>query len=101
MDGRLLELAEMRYRTPMFLQALFELALEEQWFDLQHMVQHDMAKAILADYSLEQGLDYLDKQIYLTHWEDVIEVGWSAFCDHTGLSRDKVNQQLAHLREGF
>ena len=29
--------------------ALPELALEEQWFDLQHMIQHDMAKAILAD----------------------------------------------------
>ena len=47
----------------MFLQALFELAIEEQWFDLQHMVQHDMAKAILADYSLEQGQDYLNQKI--------------------------------------
>lgn len=101
MDDRLKELAENRYHQPFFLKALFELALEEQWFDLQHMVQHDMAKAILADYSLETGHDYLNQKIYLDHWEDVIEVGWRAFCDHTGLSREKVNQQLAHLRDSF
>jgi hypothetical protein len=101
MDQRLRELAEMRYRTPMFLQALFELAVEEQWFDLQHMVQHDMAKAILADYSMEQGRDYLDQKIYLTHWEDVIEVGWSAFCAHTGLTREKVNERLQSLHNGI
>src|SRR5579884_1379676 len=101
MDDRLKELAEDRYRQPFFLKALFELAVEEQWFDLQHMVQHDMAKAILADYSLEQGRDYLDQRIYLTHWEDVIEVGWSAFCDHTGLSRDKVNESLSKMRNQY
>lgn len=101
MDDRLRELAEMRYRQPTFLQTLFELAIEEQWFDLQHMVQHDMAKAILADYSLEKGKDYLNQKIYFDHWEDVIEVGWSAFCDHTGLTREKVQQHLATLREGF
>jgi hypothetical protein len=101
MDDRLRQLAETRYRQPFFLQALFELALEEQWFDLQHMVQHDMAKAILADYSLENGKDYLNQKIYFDYWEDVIEVGWTAFCNHTGLSREKVNQQLAQLRNSF
>jgi len=101
MNDRLRELAETRYQQPEFLKVLFELALEEQWFDLQHMVQHDMAKAILADYSLEQGKGYLNQDIYFSHWEDVIEVGWRAFCDHTGLPREKVNQQLATLREGF
>lgn len=101
MDERLQELAEMRYTQPFFLKALFELALEEQWFDLQHMVQHDMAKAILADYSLEKGQDYLNQKIYFDYWEEVIEVGWRAFCDHTGLPRDKVNQQLAQLRNSF
>jgi hypothetical protein len=101
MDHRLKELAEMRYRTPMFLKALFELAVEEHWSVLQHMIQHDMAKAILADYSLEKGYDYLDQKIYMTHWEDVIEVGWSAFCAHTGLTREKVDQHLAALRDGI
>jgi hypothetical protein len=101
MDERLRELAETRYRQPFFLQALFELALEEQWFDLQHMVQHDMAKAILADYSLESGLDYLNQKIYFDHWEDVIEVGWTAFCTHTGLTRDKVKQNLSSLHNSF
>src|ERR1700751_568093 len=94
MDNRLRELAESRYRQPEFLAALFELALEEQWFDLQHMVQHDMAKAILADYSYEQGKGYLKQDVFFSHWEDVIEVGWSAFCSHTGLSREKVKQHL-------
>lgn len=101
MDERLRELAEDRYRQPMFLQTLFELAVEEQWFDLQHMVQHDMAKAILADYSLEQGQDYLNQQIYFDHWESVIEVGWNAFCAHTGLPRERVNAALASLRDAF
>jgi hypothetical protein len=100
-DARLQELAEDRYKQPMFLRTLFELAVEEQWFDLQHMVQHDMAKAILADYSLEQGQDYLNQKIYLDHWEAVIEVGWKAFCDHTGLTREKVQQRLATLREAM
>jgi len=101
MDDRLKELAESRYQQEVFLATLFELAVEGQWFDLQHMVQHDMAKAILADYSYELGKDYLNRDIFLKHWEDVIEVGWKAFCDHTGLSRDKVNQQLQHLREAY
>jgi hypothetical protein len=101
MDDRLREIAEQRYHQPMFLQALFELAIEEQWFDLQHMVQHDMAKAILADYSLEQGQDYLNQKIYFDYWESVIDVGWRAFCDHTGLAREKVDARLASLREGF
>ena len=101
MDKRLRELAETRYRMPMFLQTLFELAIEENWFDLQHMVQHDMAKAILADYSMEKGHDYLDQKVYLSHWEDVIEVGWTAFCDHTGLSREKVDQRLSDLRRSL
>jgi hypothetical protein len=101
MDERLRQLAETRYRMPVFLQTLFELAVEEQWFDLQHMVQHDMAKAILADYSLEKGHDYLDQKDYLSYWEDVIEVGWTAFCAHSGLSREKVNQRLSELRSSL
>lgn len=101
MDNQLKELAERRYRQQAFLTTLFELAVEEQWFDVQHMVQHDMAKAILADYSLDLGKDYLNKDIFLSHWEEVIEVGWCAFCEHTGLSREKVRQKLEHLREAF
>lgn len=101
MDDRLREMAEERYRQKEFLAALFELALEEQWFDLQHMVQHDMAKAILADYSYELGRDYLNRDIFHANWEDVIEVGWIAFCEHTGLPRDKVKQHLHRLREAF
>ena len=101
MDNRLRELAETRYSQEVFLATLFELAVEGQWFDLQHMVQHDMAKAILADYSYELGKDYLNSDIFLAHWEDVIDVGWRTFCDHTGLSRDKVNQQLRRLREAI
>ena len=46
MDERLRELAHARYSQKAFLSALFELALEEQWFDVQHMVQHDMAKRL-------------------------------------------------------
>lgn len=101
MDNRLREMAESRYRQEVFLSTLFELAVEGQWFDLQHMVQHDMAKAILADYSYELGKDYLNKDIFHRYWEDVIEVGWIAFCEHTGLSRDKVNQHLRRLREAY
>ncbi len=101
MDNRLRELAENRYQQEVFLATLFELAVEDQWFDLQHMVQHDMAKAILADYSYELGKDYLNRDIFMTHWEEVIEVGWKAFCEHTGLSRDRVNQQLRRLREAY
>jgi hypothetical protein len=101
MNNRLKELAYMRYHQPEFLTTLFELAVEEQWFDLQHMVQHDMAKAILADYSDEQGRGYLDNEIYYSNWESVIDIGWTAFCEHTGLSREKVEQQLQLLREKF
>lgn len=101
MDDRLNELAKMRYGQPFFLQALSELAVEDQWFDLQHMVQHDMAKAILADYSLEKGCDYLDTSIYLAHWEEVIEVGWTTFCHHMGWTRDRVNEQLFQMRNGI
>ncbi len=100
MDNRLRELAETKYRQSAFLATLLELAVEEQWFDLQHMVQHDMAKAILADYSHERGEDYLNSKTFFDHWEDVIEVGWKAFCEHTGLPRDKVQQKLRLLREG-
>ena len=91
MDERLKEFAESRYSQPEFLKALFELALEEQWFDLQHIIQHDMAKAILADYSYELGKDYLNNDIYYNNWEAVIDVGWSKFCGHTGLTMDSVN----------
>ncbi len=100
MDERLRELAQTRYSQKQFLGALFELALEEHWFDVQHMVQHDMAKAIIADYSREMGNDYLNQDLYFEYWEEVIEVGWTVFCNHTGLSRQKVNASLAQLREG-
>jgi hypothetical protein len=101
MHDRLRELAETRYRQPIFLATLFELALEEQWFDVQHLVQHDMAKAILADFSVEQGLGYLNSQVYYDYWEDVIDIGWCAFCEHTGLSRERVKIQLEQLREAM
>src|SRR5579885_3027368 len=101
MDNRLQEMAETRYRQEVFLSTLFELAVEDQWFDLQHMVQHDMAKAILADYYYELGKGYLNKDIFAKYWEEVIEIGWKAFCEHTGLSRDKVNQRLKRLREAY
>lgn len=99
MDDRLRELAEGRYGQKEFLSALFDLALEEQWFDLQHLIQHDMAKAILADYSLEQGKGFLNQEIFYNNWEDVIAIGWSTFCKHTGLTMDKVNTNLETLRE--
>ncbi len=100
MDERLKQLAKVRYCQEEFLKTLFELALEEQWFDLQHMIQHDMAKAIIADYSYEMGQGYLNQDIFFSCWEEVIEVGWNAFCSHTGLSRDKVNNALERCREG-
>lgn len=83
------------------MRALFELALEEQWTDLSHMIQHDMAKAILADYSLEAGLGYLNQKVYMEFWEEVIEIGWTRFCQHTGLSRDKVDLCLKEYREAI
>ena len=101
MDQHLREMAEARYGQREFLSALFDLALEEQWFDLQHMIQHDMAKAILADYSYELGRDYLNQEIFYNYWEDVIDIGWTTFCQHTGLTRDKVNINLAKLREAI
>ncbi len=101
MDARLKELAETRYAQKEFLSALFELALEEQWFDVQHLIQHDMAKAILADYSYELGKGYLNQDIYYNNWEDVIEIGWAAFCKHTGLTMEKVKLQLTQLREAI
>ncbi len=101
MDERLRELAESRYGQTEFLSALFELALEEQWFDLQHLIQHDMAKAILADYSYELGKGYLNQDVFYGNWEAVIEVGWRIFCNHTGLTMDKVNSHLTELREAI
>jgi hypothetical protein len=101
MDDKLKQLAESRYSQKEFLGILFELAVEDQWFDLQHMIQHDMAKAILADYSFELGEGYLNTDIFFRHWEDVIEVGWSAFCQHTGLPREKVRLRLEQLRDGI
>lgn len=97
MDERLREIAEVHYQQKEFLQTLFELAVENQWFDVQHMVQHDMAKAVIADYSLEQGLGYLNMQLFLDNWEQVVDVGWNAFCNHTGLSRERVMKQLQKL----
>jgi hypothetical protein len=99
MNDRLRELAELKYRQKAFLAALFELALEEQWLDLQHMIQHDMAKAVLADYSFERGEDYLNSTTFFENWEDVIEVGWRAFCEHTGLPIERVQAQLKSLTD--
>src|SRR5262249_25626234 len=98
MNTRLREIAEYRYNHDEFLKILFELALEEQWFALQHMVQHDMAKAIIADYCYESGEDYLSSQKFFDHWEDIIKVGWDTFCRHTGLPMEKVSQKLTELR---
>jgi len=99
MDKRLRELAEVRYGQKEFLSALFDLALEEQWFDLQHLIQHDMAKAVLADYSMEQGKGFLNQDIFYNNWEDVIAIGWSTFCKHTGITMDQVNLSLQKLSE--
>lgn len=95
---RLRELAELKYGQKTFLTVLFELALEEQWYELRHMVQHDMAKAVIADYSFELGTDYLNQDLYFDNWEGVIEIGWTKFCEHTGLPREKVENQLEALR---
>jgi len=97
MDARLREIAEIHYKQKEFLQTLFELAVENQWFDVQHMVQHDMAKAIIADYSLEQGMGFLNSQLFLDNWEQVIDVGWEAFCQHTGLTRERVQKHLLQI----
>jgi hypothetical protein len=99
MDKCLRELAEVRYGQKEFLSALFELALEEEWFELQHLIQHDMAKAILADYSLSNGRGYLNQDDFYNNWEDVIAIGWSTFCAHTGLSMDKVTFNLQRLAD--
>ena len=99
MDNRLRELAEARYGQQEFLSVLFDLALAEQWFDLQHVIQHDMAKAILADYSYELGKGYLDQEIFYQHWEDVIAVGWNKFCTHTKLPFDEVKLHLDKLQD--
>ena len=101
MDDQLRLLAQERYSQKEFLNTLFDLALAEQWFDLQHMLQHDMAKAILADYSNNLGYGFLDTKIYYEHWEDVIEIGWQTFCTHTGMSRQQVQTKLAQLRDAI
>jgi hypothetical protein len=101
MDKQLKSLAESRYGQPEFLSTLFDLALEEKWFDLQHLIQHDMAKAILADYSYNLGRGYLNTQIFNEYWEDVIEIGWNIFCCHTGISREKIAARLKDLRDAI
>jgi hypothetical protein len=101
MDERLREIAEVHYKQKEFLQTLFELAVENQWFDVQHMVQHDMAKAIIAEYSIEMGRGFLNSQLFLDNWEQVIDVGWEAFCAHTGLTRERVQKQLLLLRDNM
>jgi uncharacterized protein YijF (DUF1287 family) len=101
MDDRLKEMAESRYQQQEFLATLFELAVEKQWFDVQHMVQHDMAKAILSDYSQELGLGYLDSDIFYRHWEEVITVGWQAFSNHTGVPIDTVKHELQQLHNSI
>jgi hypothetical protein len=101
MDDRLQNIASEHYGQKEFLATLFELAIEEQWFDVQHMVQHDMAKAVIADYGYELGFGFMDGDLYQKHWEEVIEIGWQTFCNHTGLSRDKVRAQLTSLRNNL
>ena len=99
MNEELRKLAEDRYNQEEFLHTLFDLALAEQWFDIQHLVQHDMAKAILADYSYSTGQGYLNTQVYYDNWEDVIEIGWQSFCLHSGMSREHVRIRLSDLHE--
>lgn len=101
MDKQLKELAESRYGQPELVGTLFELALEGKWFDLQHVIQHDMAKAILADYSFKLGRGYLNPQIFNDYWEDVIEIGWKTFCSRTGIPRDKVLSRLKELQNAI
>jgi hypothetical protein len=99
MDAQLQTLAQERYSQKELLNTLFELALSEQWFDLQHVLQHDIAKAILADYSYNLGQGFLDPKIFYEHWEEVIEIGWQIFCKHTGISRQQVQEKLSQLHE--
>lgn len=99
MDNKLRDLAECRYKQKEFLEVLHELAVEGQWFDIQHVVQHDMAKAILFDYSEGIGKGYLDSEVFLANWEDVISIGWQAFCDHTGLEPEAVRSNLQKLNQ--
>lgn len=99
MDLRLKELAEERYKQPAFLANLFELAIEKEWFHVQHMIQHDMAKAIISDYAFELGYRNWNNQVFLDNWEDVIHIGWRIFCEHTGLTKDKVDIALKQLQE--
>lgn len=101
MDDQLRHLAQRCYGQEQFLRTLFDLALENEWFQLQHLIQHDMAKAILADYSCRQGKGYLDSQIYYDNWEEVIDIGWQTFCNHTGISRERVIKQLKQVRESI
>ncbi len=101
MDLRLRELAQEKYKQEQLLSTLFELTLAEQWFDLQHIVQHDIAKAVLADYSFEKGEDFLDTTTYYAHWEEVIEIGWEIFCQHTKMNREDVRAKLSQLHENI
>jgi len=97
MNDQLRKLAEARYAQQEFLRALFDLALEERWFELQHLVQHDMAKAILADYSVHMGQGYLNSNIFFDNWEEVIAIGWKTFSDHTGIPPEQVKMHLSDI----
>jgi len=97
MNDQLKEMAEARYGQTEFLRALFDLALEERWFELQHVIQHDMAKAILADYSFYTGQGYLDSKIFYDNWEEVIAIGWQVFSNHTGIPLEQVKIRLAEI----
>jgi hypothetical protein len=97
MDKELKDLAEKRYGQQEFVNTAFELAVEGKWFDLQHVIQHDMAKAILADYSVKLGRGYLNLQVFNDYWEEVIEIGWKTFCKRTGISREKIRTTLKKL----
>jgi hypothetical protein len=99
MDEQLKQLAEKFYGQEQFLRVLFDLALDDDWFQLQHLVQHDMAKAVLADYSCQHGKGYLDDQIFYDCWEQVIDVGWQVFCGHTHIPRETVISNLKQLRD--
>jgi hypothetical protein len=101
MDKQLKELAEHRYGQTEFVKTMMELAVEGQWFDLQHVIQHDMAKAILADYSFKLGRGYFNLQIFNDYWEDVIEIGWKTFCSRTGIPRENVKAKLKELHNAI
>ena len=101
MDKQLKQIAQNRYAQDDFVKAVFELALEKEWLSLERVIQHDMAKAILADYSCKLGKGYLDDSIFFNNWENVIEIGWRVFFKRTGISKKLVQKNLKQLHDSF